>query len=220
VGNVEWDQRFGRRSLVKLAFMRRHGSHEYIVSPDPTRGEARLTSTGTSAYRELEATTRYLGGGRRDVTISYVWARGQADLNNYDQFFGNLRNPIVRANEHNLIPTDVRHRLVVRGTFGLPGQWDFAPVLELRSGFPWSAVDEFQDVGARNRAGRLPVRTLDFAGAALAVREVTADFGAGLRVQPLWRLRRTRCAKRDLSAHGTFYNPIERSIGFLVGTAK
>ena len=37
-------------------------------------------------------------------------------------------------------------------------------MLELRSGFPWSAVDEFQDfVGPRNRAGRLPaVRTLDF----------------------------------------------------------
>ena len=128
------------------------------------RGELRLTSTGTSRYRELEATTRYLGGERRDLTLSYVWAKATADLNNYDQFYGNFRNPILRANEHNLIPTDVRHRLLVRGTIGLPGKWDFAPVLELRSGFPWSAVDEFQDfVGPRNRAGRLPaVRTLDF----------------------------------------------------------
>ena len=93
-----------------------------------------------------------------------MWAKGTADLNNYDQFAGNLRNPIVRPNENNLIPTDVRHRLLLRGTLGLPGQWDFAPVLELRSGFPWSAVDEFQDfVGPRNRAGRLPaVHTLDF----------------------------------------------------------
>ena len=134
------------------------------LSPDPAAGELRLSSTGTSRYREFEATTRYLGGERRDLTVSYVWAKGTADLNNYDQFFGNFRNPIVRANENNLIPTDVRHRLLVRGTIGLPGKWDFAPVLELRSGFPWSAVDEFQDfVGPRNRAGRLPVvRTLDF----------------------------------------------------------
>ena len=107
---------------------------------------------------------RYLGGERRDLTMSYVWARGTADLNNYDDFYGNFRNPIVRANEHNLTPTDVRHRLLLRGTIGLPGKWDFAPVLELRSGFPWSAVNEFQDfVGPRSRAGRLPaVRTLDF----------------------------------------------------------
>ncbi len=33
VGNIEWDQRFGRRLLVKLAFMRRAGTHEYILTP-------------------------------------------------------------------------------------------------------------------------------------------------------------------------------------------
>jgi hypothetical protein len=223
VGNVEWDQRFGRRSLVKLAFLRRHGSHEYIVSPDPTRAEARLTSTGTSAYRELEITTRYLGGTRRDMTISYVWARGDADLNNYDQFFGNLRNPILRANEHNLIPTDVRHRLLVRGTFGLPGQWDFVPVFELRSGFPWSAVDELQDfVGARNRAGRLPpVRTLDFS-LARPWRFRKYRFRAGLKVYNLFGASAERDVQQNVSSplYGTFYNPIERSIGFVLGAAK
>jgi Carboxypeptidase regulatory-like domain len=223
VGNVEWDQRFGRRSLVKLAFLRRRGSHEYIVSPDPTRGEARLTSTGTSAYRELEATTRYLGGGRRDLTISYVWARGEADLNNYDQFFGNFRNPILRANEHSLIPTDVRHRLVVRGTLGMPGEWDFAPVLELRSGFPWSAVDEFQDfVGVRNRAGRLPpVRALDFS-LARPWRFRKYRFRAGLKVYNLLGATAERDVQNNVTSplYGTFYNPIERSIGFVLGTVK
>jgi hypothetical protein len=223
VGNVEWDQRFGRRSLVKLAFLRRHGSHEYILSPDATRGELRLTSAGTSAYRELEATTRYLGGGRRDLTISYVWARGEADLNNYDQYFGNLRNPILRANDHSLIPTDVRHRLVVRGTLGLPGQWDFAPVLELRSGFPWSAVDEFQDfVGVRNRAGRLPpVRALDFS-LARPWRFRKYRFRAGLKVYNLLGASAERDVQNNVTSplYGTFYNPIERSIGFVLGAAK
>src|SRR4029453_8569878 len=68
-----------------------------------------------------------------------------------------------RANEHNLTPTDVPHRLLVRGTIGLMGAWDLAPVFEFRSGFPWSAVDEFHDfVGPRNRTGRMPtVQTLD-----------------------------------------------------------
>jgi hypothetical protein len=161
VGNVEWDQRFGRRVLFKVAFLHREGSHEYVVRPAPETGELRLSSTGTSRYRELETTARYLGGERRDLTLSYVLAHGTADLNNYDQFYGNFRNPIVRANEHNLTPTDVRHRVLVRGTIGLPGRWDFAPVLEVRSGFPWSAVDEYQDfVGPRNRAGRLPIDAL------------------------------------------------------------
>jgi hypothetical protein len=38
VGNVEWNQRFGRRFLLKAAFLRRQGSHEFIVSPTPDRG--------------------------------------------------------------------------------------------------------------------------------------------------------------------------------------
>ena len=223
VGNIEWDQRFGRKVLLKVAFLHRRGSHEYIVEPDTAAGELRLSSSGTSRYRELESTVRYLGGERRDLTMSYVWARGTADLNNYDQFFGNFRTPIIRPNEHNLAPFDVRHRLLLRGTIGLPGKWDFSPVVELRSGFPWSAVDEFQDfVGPRNRSGRLPaVRTLDFS-LARPWRFRKYRFRAGVRVYSLFG----DTAERDMQTNtaspsfGRAFNPVERSIGFVFGGNK
>jgi outer membrane receptor protein involved in Fe transport len=223
VANIEWDQRFGRRFLLKLAFLGRKGRNEYILSPDAEAGALELSSTGRSRYREIEATTRYLGGQRRDLTLSYVWSKGTADLNNYDQFYGNLRSPIIRANEHNLIPTDVRHRLLLRGTVGLPGQWDFLPVLELRSGFPWSAVDEFQDfVGPRSRAGRLPsVRTLDFS-IARPWRVKKYRFRAGLKVYNLFGDTAERDIQNNLASpsFGTAFNPVERSIGFVVGSAR
>jgi hypothetical protein len=223
VGNIEWNQRFGRRVLLKAAFLRRVGSHEFILSPDSSRGELRLSSTGTSSYREFEATTRYLGGERRDLTVSYVSARGIADLNGYDQFFGNLRNPVVRANERNLIPTDVRHRLLVRGTLGLPGRWDLAPVLEVRSGFPWSAVNEFHDfVGPRNRSGRLPrVHTLDFS-LSRPWKVGSRRFRAGLKMYNVLGAAGERDVQHNLTSpdYGRFYNPIERSIGFVFGSAR
>ena len=223
VGNIEWDQRFGRRFLLKLALLARDGSHEYVLSPDVDAGELRLSSTGSSTYREIESTVRYLGGDRRDLTLSYVWARGTADLNNYDQFYGNFPNPIVRPNEHSLIPTDVRHRLLLRGTIGFPGGWDFAPVLELRSGFPWSAVNEFQDfVGPRNRTGRLPaVQTLDFT-LARPWQVWKYRFRAGIKVYNAFGAE----AERDIQAnvtspnYGASFNPVERSIGFVLGTVR
>ena len=222
VGNIEWNQRFGRRLLTKFEFLHRRGSHEYIVEPDTAVGEIRLSTTGASTYRELEATTRYLGG-RRDLTFSYVWARGTADLNNYDQFYGNLRNPTLRANENNLIPTDVRHRVIVHGNLGLPGRWEFAPMLELRSGFPWSAVNEFQDfVGPRNRTGRLPsVHTLDFT-LARPWRLKKYRFRAGLKLYNVFGASAHRDVQDNITSsdYGTFYNPIERSIGFLIGSAR
>jgi len=224
VANVEWNQRFGRRLLLKLELLQRRGSHEFILEPDSAARALTLSSsTGLSRYKELEATTRYLGGERRDVTVSYVWAKGTADLNSYDLFYGNLRTPIVRPNENNLIPTDVRHRLLVRGTFGLPGKWDFAPLLELRSGFPWSAVDEFHDfVGPRNRAGRLPVvRTLDFT-LARPWRFKQRRFRAGLKLYNVFGASADRDVQNNLTSpdYGTFYNPIERSIGFTFGSAR
>jgi hypothetical protein len=223
VGNIEWDQRFGRRVLLKVAFLGRYGAHEHVVSPDPSTGTLRLASIGKSGYRELESTVRYLGGERRDLTMSYVWARGTADLNNYDDFFGNFRHPIVRANERNLISTDVRHRLLLRGTIGLPGKWDLAPVVELRSGFPWSAVNEFHDfVGPRSRTGRLPaVRTLDFS-IARPWQFKKYRFRAGIRVFNLLGDSAYRDIQNNTTSpfYGTAYNPVERSIGFVFGSGR
>ncbi|MEO5894513.1 MAG: hypothetical protein ABIS06_02310 [Vicinamibacterales bacterium] len=199
------------------------GVAEYVVSPDPAAGALRLSSSGDSRYRELESTVRYLRGERRDLTLSYVWAKGEADLNNYDEFFGNLRNPIIRANEHDLISSDVRHRLLLRGTIGLPWQWDFAPVVELRSGFPWSAVNEFQDfVGPRSRTGRLPaVHTIDFS----LVRPWhfrKYNFRAGHKVYSLLGATVDRDIQSNTTSpfYGTAYNPVQRSFGFVFSTGK
>ena len=222
-GNIEWNQRFGRRVLFKANYLKREGSHEYILEPQAAPGEIRLMSTGASRYWEVELTGRYLRGERRDLTVSYVRSHGSADLNNYDQFYGNLRNPIVRANEHNLIPTDVPHRLLVRGTIGLPGQWDIAPVIEIRSGFPWSAVDEFQSfVGPRNRAGRLPrVHTVDFS-LSRPWHVWKYRFRGGIKVYNLLGTSAERDVQSNVTspAFGQFFNPLERSIGFVLGSAK
>lgn len=223
VGNLEWNGRFGRRQLLKVAFLHRRGSHEFIVIPVPAAGELRLSGDGASRYKEFEVTTRHLGGERKDITVSYVWSRGLADLNYYDQFFGNLRTPLVRANEYGPVATDVRHRLMVRGTLGLPGSWSMAPVLELRPGFPWSAVDEFQDFsGPRNRGGRLPmVKSLDLA----LVRPWhfrKYRFRAGMRVYNLFGRSAHRDIQNNVSSpdYGAVYNPIERSIGVVFGSAR
>ena len=193
------------------------------MTPEPAAGRLFASSTGSSRYRELEATARYLGGGRRDLTFSYVWAKGTADVNNYDQFYGNFRTPIIRENEQALTATDVRHRLIVRGTIGLPGKWDAAPVFELRSGFPWSAVNEFQDfVGPRNTAGRLPaVRTLDLS-VSRPWQFKKYRFRAGVKTYNLLGASAQRDVQNNLTSpsYGTFYNPIERSIGIMIGAAR
>jgi len=223
VETVAWDQRFGRLFFFKAAYLHREGSHAYIVNPDPGRGLLTLSSSGKSEYWEFETTGRYLASEHRDLTVSYVRSNGTRDLNDYDQFFGNIRNPIIRTNEHSLNSTDVPNRLIVRGTLGLPRKWVFSPVYEWRSGFPWSAVNEYQDfVGSRNRTGRLPsVNTLDFT-LARPLRFKKFQFAGGIKVYNVFDTGNERDVQANVTSpdYGTFYNPIQRSIGFVISSAK
>ena len=223
VETLAWDQRIGRKVFFKAAYLHRASSTEAIVDPDPQRGVLALSSKGAATYWELETTGRYVASEYRDVTVSYVRAHGTIALNDYDQFFGNFRNPIIRADENSLSPTDVPNRIIVRGTWGLPGQWVLSPLYEWRTGFPYSAVDEYQDfVGERNRAGRLPsVTTLDFS----LVRPWKFRkyrFSAGVKVYNIFNGRGFRDVQNNVTSpdYGTFYNQLPRSIGFAFGSSK
>jgi len=219
VETVAWDQRFGRKLFFKAAYTHRNGTHAYVLNPDPARGALLLSSSGESSYWELETTGRYLANERRDLSVSYVRSHSTRDLNSYDDFFGNFRNPIIRANENSLSPTDVPHRLIVRGSIGVLGKWTFSPLYEFRTGFPWSAVNEFQDfVGPRNESGRLPrVSTFDFT-LTRPFRVKKQNVTAGLRVLNAFGTGDERDVQANITAsdYGSFYNPIHRSIGFVL----
>ena len=223
VQTVAWDQRFGRRVFVKAAYLHRQGSHAYVIDPDPASGLLTLSSEGTSRYWEVETSGRYLANEHADVTVAYVRSHSTRDLNDYDQFFGNFRNPIIRSNENGLSPTDVPNRLIVRGTLGLPGRWVFSPLYEWRTGFPWSAVDDYQDfVGTRNRSGRLPtLSSFDFT-LARPWRFGKYRFTGGIRVYNAFDSGNERDVQTNIASpdYGRFYNPIQRSIGFVFGTTR
>ena len=115
------------------------------------------------------------------------------------------------------------NRLIVRGTIGLPGKWVFSPLYEWRTGFPWSAVNEFQDfVGERNQAGRLPtVSTLDFTLARPWHFRKYSSRPAS-RSTTLFNAGNDRDVQNNITSpdYGKFYNPIKRSIGFVFGSSK
>ena len=98
VGNVEWNQRFGRRLLFKLGVPAAPGRAR--VHPDAGRGRAASCVCRAPARPATGSSKRRRGIWAASGGISpspTCGRKGTADLNNYDQFFGNLRNPILRA---------------------------------------------------------------------------------------------------------------------------
>ncbi len=188
----------------------------------PRRADAVVQRRRRSTGR-FETTGRYLASEHRDLTVSYVRSHSTRDLNDYDQFFGNFRNPIIRANENSLSPTDVPNRLIVRGTIGLPGKWVFVAALRMAVGI--SVVGRQRVPGFRRpaqpvRAAAVRVDARLHARPAVAFREIPLH----RRPQDLQRVRHRQRARRadNITSpdYGKFYNPIQRSIGFVFSGSK
>jgi hypothetical protein len=123
----------------------------------PPVAEFRLRNSGRQSYREFLAMLSWHATERTSLFFSYVRSHARGDLNSFDQFFGNYPTAIIRPNERNRSPFDVPDRMLIWGTIGLPLQLELLPVVDVRSGFPFSAVDDdLNFVGPRNRAGRYP----------------------------------------------------------------
>ena len=153
-----YEHRVGGRLSLTGSYVDRRGRSELIVDPTLDGGGALvLSSRGASRYRAFDASVSVLRSATLELSASYTRSASTADLNACSAFFGTGRVPLIRANESGPTDSDVPHRLIVRARMEVRGRWLVVPLLEVRSGFPYSAVDEYRDtIGGRNMAGRFP----------------------------------------------------------------
>ena len=179
--NIEFDREWMKNLLVRVGYQQRQATREYVLDPiqSATLGDSLLLSnSGRSRYREFQVTTRYTFRGTDELNASYVRSRAIGDLNDFNSYYANFENPIIRRNERSFLPYDAPNRFVFWGNFGVKYGITVAPVLEIRNGFPLSVIDEDRNfVGARNRAGRYP----DFASLDLQVLKSVSAPGGSVR---------------------------------------
>jgi len=114
-----------------------------------------LDSTGKSLYREVSLWSEFRRGLVR-VAGSYVWSMARGDLNSLDAFFGAFRNPIIQPNEYGPTGLDVPHRIIAWSSVPGPMGFTFSNTIEFRSGFPYSAVDDYQQYVGQANSRRFP----------------------------------------------------------------
>ena len=218
IWNLEYDHRLARYAFLKVGHLERRGSAVATLEPveTPSGAELRLESRGRSQYSETEVSLRLGTTDLQSLSVSYVRSHATAHQNVYDAFYGNFRNPIVRPDQYALASTDVPNRLLIRGAFTV-GKWVIAPVVEIRDGFPWSAVDEDQDfVGTRNSAGRFPALATVDLSIVRSWKLLGYPVRYGLRGYHLLNQFMPRDVQNNIDspAFGTFYNTIPRRIVF------
>lgn len=120
------------------------------------RGALALANTGQSSYRDLEITAAWRVPAGHQVFLSYVRSGTEGDLNDFGRVVGEQPDPVLRPNARGRLPFDAPDRLIVWGRLYLPWELIVAPVLEWRSGFPWSALEEDQSYLGEPMTRRFP----------------------------------------------------------------
>jgi carboxypeptidase family protein/TonB-dependent receptor-like protein len=146
----------------RIGYLQRATTDDFIVDPiDASGGLGQsallLSNRGRSRYRELQLLAIYDNPRIGTWNATYVWSKAQGDLNSIDNFLGNFPAFVVRPNEYGPQPFDAPQRFLAYGQLRMRYDINISPLVEIRSGFPFSFVNERLDfVGPRNRAGRFP----------------------------------------------------------------
>jgi hypothetical protein len=160
--DVSYDYRVNANWALHASMLDRRGSNELIVNPIVTNGigELRLSSDGTSRYRDIETGFEYTRGTALDVNVSYARSVARSNLNSFGNFFDISMQPVINPDAYGPAPTDVPHRLFARARLLPTPRWLLTSIADWRSGFPYSIVNDALDfVGPRN-SQRFPGRLL------------------------------------------------------------
>ncbi len=152
--SIQVDRLVAKRLTLRTGYVHRLTNYEPIITPELSSnggGFLVLKSQGVSRYNEFQVLALYDSPRFRNWNISYVWSKAQGDLNTADNFLGDFPAVVVRANQYGTLPFDIPHRFLAYGEVKAPHGITLMPALEIRSGFPFSVVNERLDfVGARN----------------------------------------------------------------------
>jgi len=153
--NVEFDREWFTKLFVRVGYQERDNHDEAYV--DASDAAIVLRSDGQSRYREAQVTARYTFHGDDRVVASYTRSSAIGNLNDYNAYFGNIENPVIRPDERGPLAWDAPNRVLIWSSLTLPHGFTVFPVLDTRTGFPLSYVDADRNfVGPRNAVGRYP----------------------------------------------------------------
>ena len=157
--NVEADHELLPHLLLRLSYLSSRTLNQFVIDPRILSGSEPtllLSNTGGSRYHEFETTLRFRPAESADLNFSYVNSRARGDLNTMTSIFVPFEQPVIRPNRFGTLPSNVPNRFVAWGRFQLPWQMTASPVLDIHSGFPYSAVDDRQNYVGGPNSLRLP----------------------------------------------------------------
>ena len=154
--SLQVDRSLAKHLTLRVGYLQRSTKNEPIIVPETSgasQGLLVLKSRGVARYDEIQAIALYNSQRFHNWNVSYVWSRSRGSLNTADNFLSDFPTLVVRPNQYGPLPFDAPHRFLAYGEIKAPLEITVMPAFEIRSGFPFSFVNDRLDfVGDRNRA--------------------------------------------------------------------
>jgi len=173
-----------RRDLRLRASYMQHDAHGLAilerVEPDEpgATGAFLLQGSGRSRYRQFELTARARLTPERELFVSYMYTRARGDLNDFSTYLSTFPWPIIRQNYFGNLPGSLPHRVLAWGVFKVRPTVRVSPVVEIRNGFTYNAIDAYRNYAGVPGEPRYP-----------AFVSVDARVSKDLKVNPKYSVR-------------------------------
>jgi hypothetical protein len=221
--DLELDHRFDPAWRVRVKYQERHGRHELVVDPvtlPDGSGRLLLGDDGRSSARSLEVTAAYRApGAGHQAYLSYVRSATRGPSNALATLDGPFREAYVQPNQEAPLAADVPNRLLAWGVLRLPSRVSVAPFVEVRSGFPFTPIDEAWNRAAPVNSARLPwFGSLDvYVNKELAISPRLPEARVGVKLYNVASIHTERDVQRDVARldYGRTYNPVPRDFTFV-----
>ena len=220
--SAQVDQAITRELTLRLGYTRRETTHDLIIDQVVGTGNISsymLSSRGRSQYSEFQAVATYNGDRLGHWTGFYTYSRSRGDLNTGDLFLADQPAYSIKSNAAGPLPFDAPHRFMFYGEIDVSKKLGvrLSPLVEMHTGFPFSAVNERLDfVGLRNSMRYPTYFSIDLQGTKSVKLPFLKDKRAriGLAVLNITNHFNPRDAQTNITSpsFGKFYNSLGPSI--------
>ena len=108
-----------------------------------TTGVLELSNQRLRFVREFQVAAR-IKAGQHLLNTRMSGPAHYGDLNDLNQFFGNLAQPVIQPDARGRLPFDAPNRFLFWGTIAAPWGLTVVPVYDLHTGFPYSIQNEYR----------------------------------------------------------------------------
>jgi hypothetical protein len=141
--NLEVEQAVAKTLRLRASYL--SNVSDGVITLTPRNGQRVdayvLGGRGRSIYRQMEITAKVRWLKDQEIVFSYVRSRTRGNLNEFSRYLGDFPSPIIPRDLFSQRPEDLPNRFLTWGVFSLPWKLRVYPIVEYRTGSPYTVVD-------------------------------------------------------------------------------